>query len=145
MLRVVVGDNISMGGAVHKDRMLTVVSYRKERSASFVIFDIANHNAVVIRKSVVTHRGKWLPCIRVAADKGLNEGYRTLCLVQWTLVRPHRTSFPEGISAEGRRISNMCRKHTYIHIYMYTNVLHTYIQPYKHTFHGSVCYMWKKP
>jgi len=70
MLLVVVGDNISTGGAVQKNRMLKVASYREERLAWFVIFDIAIHSAVAIRKSVVTQRGKWLPGIRVSADKG---------------------------------------------------------------------------
>ena len=45
------------------------MSYREERSAWFVIFDIAIHSAVAIRKSVVTERGKWLAGIRVSADK----------------------------------------------------------------------------
>ena len=89
MLLVVVGDNISMGGAAQKNRMLKVVPYRKEGSAWFVIFDIAIHSAVAIRKSVVTQRGKWLPGIRVSADKGLNEGYRALCPGLCTLVLPH--------------------------------------------------------
>jgi len=70
MLLVVVGDNIITGGAVQKNTMLKVVSYREERSARFVIFDIAIHSAVAIRKSVVTQRGKWLPGIRSSVDKG---------------------------------------------------------------------------
>jgi hypothetical protein len=103
MLLVVVGDNISMEGVAQKDRMLKVVSYRRECSGWFVIFDIAINSAVAIRNSVVTQRGKWLPNFRVSAGKGLNEGYRALCLVQCTLVRPHRTSFLQGISAEGKK------------------------------------------
>ena len=57
---VVVGDNISVGGVDQKVWMLKVVSYGKGRSAGSVIFDIAIHSAVAIRRSVVTQRGKWL-------------------------------------------------------------------------------------
>jgi hypothetical protein len=116
-----------------------VVSCGRERSGCFVIFDIAIHSAVAVRKFVATPRGKWLPGVRVSADKGLNEGHRALCLVLCTLVRPlnHILKFTErhfwrGFPIIGRT-SNIFREITYIHIYLHTYT-HTYVRTYIHTY-----------
>jgi hypothetical protein len=127
MQHVVVRDsNIRMGGVNQ-----TVVSCGKERSVCFVICDIAIHRALAIRKFVATQRGKWLPDIRVSADKRLHEGHRVLRLVLCTLVRPpnHILKYTERHFWRGfpiilvGRISNTYI-HTYMHTYIYT---HTYI------------------
>jgi hypothetical protein len=147
MQHVVVDDsNIGMGGVDQR-----VVPCGRERSACFVICDIAIHRAVAIRKFAATQRGKWLAGIRVSADKGRNEGHRALRLVQCTLVRPinHILKFTErhfwrGFPIIGRRTSNMFRELTCIHTYiLYIHAyihIHACIHTYIYTIHSYILY-----